>query len=250
MHGTATFDSLYARFDVFIEFLQTHPTWNNKLYQTKERFIRSKEKKLYSTDVFGFFDESEIKERSQISFYYSIHFHEYIRTHYPEFNLIPQISDFFDACYEIQQPYGRLLEEVAAELGLETIFSSQYGHPPILLKVIKYFPSYIATRAHYDGSAFSLFLDSTDNQSLFLSPYKSSFTIDDFSPPSRVFSRGLNQSSILLIPGVFLTEFSLYPTPHIVVQSGQMRYATIAFAMRPNHISPKIQFSPLPDFKN
>jgi hypothetical protein len=244
-HGIATFNSLYAYFDELIVFLQTNPIWAKKLYSAKERFIRSKDRNYYSTDFFGFYDESEREGRSQISFYYSTHFHEFICSHYPEFNEIPEIICFFEACLEIQKPYENLFYETAAELGLETIFSSKYGQPPILFKVIKYFPSYIATKPHYDGTAFSLFLDSTDNQSLFLSPYKSSLTVDDFSSPKREY-----QNSVLLIPGALLTEFFIYPTPHIVAQSGKVRYATIAFAMRPNFIPQKNEFSLLPNFKH
>jgi len=242
--AAATFDSLYAYFDELIELLQTNPVWAQKLFSAKERFIRSKNKNYYSTNFFGFYDES--KGRSQISFYYSTHFHEFICSHFPELNWAPEIIRFFEACLEIQKPYGRLFDETAAELGLETIFSSKLEHPPLLLKVVKYLPSYIATRPHYDGTAFSLFLDSTDNQSLLLSPYKNSLTVDDFSSPQREFSRW--QNSTLLIPGSLLTEFSIFPTPHIVAQSGKIRYATIAFAMRPNYIHPKFEYSPLPNF--
>lgn len=249
-HGTATFDSLYEYFDELIEFLQTNPVWERKLYSAKERFIRSKERNYYSTDFLGFYDESKREGRSQISFYYSTHFHEFICSRYPEFKQIPEMVRFLEACFEVQKPYGNVCNEIAAELGLETIFSSKYGHPPILFKVIKYLPGYIATRPHYDGAAFSLFLDSTDNQSLLLSPYKPSFTIDDFSSPLREFSRQYNQNSILLIPGALLTEFSIYPTPHIVKQSGKIRYAAIAFAMRPNYTSLKTEYSPLPNFKH
>ncbi len=248
-HGTETFDSLYAYFDELIEFLQTNPVWAQKLYIAKERFIRTKDRAYYSTDFFGFYDESKREGRNQISFYYSIHFHEFICSLFPEFNQVRQIIHFFEACHEIQKSYEYLFDEAAAELGIETIFSSKYGHPPILFKVIKYLPSYIATRPHYDGAAFSLFLDSTDNQSLLLSPYKSSFSVDDFSSPLREFPRRPNQNSILLIPGVLLTEFSIYPTPHIVTQSGKIRYATIAFAMRPNYIPHKFEYSSLPNFK-
>lgn len=226
-----------------IEYLQKNPVWAQKLYSAKERFIRSKDRNHYSTDVFGFFDESKRKGRNQISFYYSTHFHEFVCARYPEFEQIPEIIHFFQACLEIQNPYGTLFNKAALELGLETVFSSK--SPPILLKVIKYFPSYTAIRPHYDGTAFSLFLDSTDNQSLLLSPYKSILTVDDFSSPSREFQ----ENSILLIPGVLLTEFSIYPTPHIVLQSGKIRYATIAFAMRPNYTPQKNEYSPLPSFK-
>lgn len=249
-HGMAAFDALYAYFDELIEFFQTHPLWLQKLYGVKERFIRSKDRDYYSTNFFGFYDESAREERSQISFYYSIHFHEFMCSHYPEFNQVPIIIRFFKACCEIQKSYGNLFDQAAAELGLTTIFSSKCGHSPILFKVIKYFPSYSAIRPHYDGTAFSLFLDSTDNQSLLLSPYKSSLTVQDFSSPLRKFSRSHNQNSILLIPGVLLAEFSIYPTPHIVVQNGKIRYATIAFAMRPHYIPLKNNFSPLPDFKH
>ena len=247
--GAVAFDAIYADFDIFIEFLQTHPVWAQKLYAAKERFIRSKERNYYSTNFFGFYDESERERRNQISFYYSTHFHEFICTHYPECVQAPQLLNFFEACLKIQKAYGNLFSEAAAELRLETIFSSKYGHPPILIKVIKYFPSYIATKPHYDGTAFSLFLDSTDNQSLLLSPYKSSYTVDDFSSPQREYPRERNQNSILLIPGVLLTEFSIYPTPHVVAQSGKIRYATIAFAMRPNYTPQRVEFSPLPDFR-
>ncbi len=249
-HEVATFDSLYAYFDKLIEFLQTNPVWAQKLYHAKERFIRSKDRNYYSTDFFGFYDESKREGRSQISFYYSTHFHEFICSHYPEFNQIPEIVLFFEACLEIQKTYGDLFNEAAVELGLETIFFSNYDHPPILFKVIKYFPSYISTKPHYDGTAFSLFLDSTDNQSLLFSPYKSSFTVEDFSPPLRNFSRECNQNSILLIPGLLLTEFSIYPTPHIVAQSGKTRYATVAFAMRPNYTPQKVELTPLPNFQH
>lgn len=246
-HGTTTFNSLYESFENLIEFLETNPTWAQKLYSAKERFIRSKYRNYYSTDFFGFYDESKQEGRSQISFYYSTHFHEFICAQYPEFNKVHQIIRFFQSCFEIQKSYSNLFEDAATELGLETIFASEYGQPPILFKVIKYFPSYTATRPHYDGAAFSLFLDSTDNQSLFLSPYKSSFTIDDFSPPLRKFPRQFNQNSILLIPGAFLTEFSIYPTPHLVTQNGKIRYATIAFAMRPHYITQKNDLSQLPN---
>jgi hypothetical protein len=247
-HGSATFDSLYTYFDDLIEFLQINPVWAQKLYSAKERFIRSKDRNYYSTDFFGFYDESAREGRSQISFYYSTHFNEFIFSHYPEFNQVPELIHFFEACFEIQQPYGNIFDETAAAIGLEAIFSSKYDRPPILLKVIKYFPSYISIKPHYDGTAFSLFLDSTDNQSLLLSSYKSSLTVDDFSSPPREFCRCYNQNSILLIPGVLLTEFSIHPTPHIVAQSGKIRYATIAFAMRPNYIPQKQEFFPLPNF--
>lgn|GEM_PF-836475 len=248
-HGTATFDSLYAYFDEFIEFFQTNPVWAQKLYIAKERFIRSQDRNYYSTDFFGLYDESKREGRNQISFYYSTYFHEFICSRYPEFVKVPEIIRFFEACLEIQKPYGKLFNEAATELGLETIFSSKYEHPPILFKVVKYLPAYVATKPHYDGTVFSLFLDSTDNQSLLLSPYKSSFTVDDFSSPLREFSRQLNQNSILLIPGVLLTEFSISPTPHVVMKSCKTRYATIAFAMRPNYVPQKTEHAPLPNLK-
>ncbi len=187
--------------------------------------------------MFGFFDESNRKERSQISFYYSMHFHEFIHLHFPELFTIPEITCFFEACRKIQEPYGKTFEEAAADAGLDEVFA--YGNPPILLKVIKYLPAYIPTKPHYDGTAFTLFLDSTDNESLLLSPYKSTLTTDDFSEPERNFNREKNGNSLLLIPGVQLAEFSIYPTPHIVLQNGRIRYAAIAFAMRPYYTPQK-----------
>ncbi len=249
-HGAATFDALYRYFDEFIQLLQTNPVWAQKLYIAKERFIRSKDRNYYATDIFGFYDESQRKGRSQISFYYSTHFHEFICSYYPEFNQIPEMSNFFQACFEIQKSYGTLFHEAAVELGLETIFSSTSGHSPILFKVIKYLPDYVATKPHYDGTAFSLFLDSTDNQSLLLSPYKSLLTVDDFSSPLQEFSAWYKRNSMLLIPGTLLKEFSIDPTPHVVASSGKTRYATIAFAMRPHYSSPKIELSSLPNFKD
>lgn len=244
--SATSFDLLYASFDTFIAFLEKNPAWVHKLYAAKERFIRSKEKNYYSTDFFGFYDESKIQGRSQISFYYSTHLHEFICSRYREFNQVPEIIDFFEACLEMQKPYGNLFEKMAARLDLEAIFSSECGHPPLLFKVVKYLSPYSATKPHYDGSAFSLFLNSTDNESLLLSPYKVSFEVDDFSTPQRAFSR---EHSILLIPGTNLGEFSIYPTPHIVVESDQIRYAAIAFAMRPNYTAQKLNYSSLPIFK-
>jgi hypothetical protein len=154
-----------------------------------------------------------------------------------------------NGCLELQRPYGTVFDAAASELGLTTIFASKYGHPPILLKVVKYLPSYRADRPHYDGTVFSLFLHSTDHQSLLLSPYRSSFTSGDFSPSLREYSEESDQHSILLIPGALLTEFSIYPTPHIVISNGKMRYATVAFAMKPHCAPQKIELPPLPSFK-
>lgn len=238
-----TFDALYASFDAFIAFIQADPAWLQKLYGAKERFIRSNERNTYSADFFGLYDESKREGRGQIAFYYSTHFHQFICSRYPEFNQIPEIIDFFNACLEIQKPCGKVFTKAAEELGIETLFSSK--PPPVLLKVIKYLPSYSITRPHYDGSAFSLFLDSTDNQSLLLSPYKDSYARDDFFSPHRQVPH-----SILLIPGALLTEFSVYPTPHIVLKSGKIRYSTVAFAMRPNYTPGKIVLSPLPNIEH
>lgn len=249
-YGIATYDALYACFDELIAFLQANPAWAQKLYIAKERFIRSENRNYYSTDFFGFYDESEREGRNQISFYYSIHFQDFIFFHYKEFKQVPQIINFFQTCSVLQQSSRNVFNETAAQLDLEHIFFSKCAHPPVLLKVIKYFPSYSVSRPHYDGTAFSLFLDSTDNQSLLLSPYRSTFTVDDFSSPLRKFSRSYNENSMLLIPGTLLTEFSIYPTPHIVEQNGKIRYATIAFAMRPNYTCQKNNFPLLPNFKS
>ena len=62
--GIATYDSLYASFDELISFLQVNPTWAQKLYIAKERFIRSEHRNYYSTDFFGFYDESEREGRN------------------------------------------------------------------------------------------------------------------------------------------------------------------------------------------
>ncbi len=249
-HGAVSFDLLYTYFDELIEFFQTNPVWAQRLYCAKERFIRSKDRNYYSTDVVGFYDESKRASRSQISFYYSIHFHEFICSRYPEFNNIVAFTRFCDACFEIQTSYRDLFDEVTAQLGLETIFPMSHDHPAILLKVITYLPSYIATKPHYDGSMFSIFLDSTDHTSLLLSPYKILLAVDDFTIPFRTFSSLDHQNSIVIIPGTFLTEFDIHPTPHIVIPRGKARYATIAFAMRPNYTAHTNIFSLLPDFQH
>lgn len=248
-HSISNYDSLYACFDELITFLQTNPAWAQKLYIAKERFIRSEYRSFYSTDFFGFYDESEKVGRNQISFYYSSHFQDFIFSHYKEFKQISQITNFFQACLALEQSSRNVFTAISAQLNVENIFSSKYEYSPILLKVIKYLPSYSVCRPHYDGTALSLFLDSTDNQSLFFAAYKAAFTVEDFFCPVRQFSRSYDQNSILLIPGTLLTEFSIYPTPHIVEQNGRIRYATIAFAMRPHYTSPKNNFSLLPNFK-
>ena len=247
--GSKIFDSLYSVFDEFIEFLQKNTAWAQKLYSAKERFIRSKERNYYSTDFFGFYDESEREGRKQIAFYYSTHFHDFIVSYYPECNKIPQIISFFEACLKIQKSCEQTFNKAAADLGLEKILCLKQNHPPLLIKVVKYFSSYSESRPHYDGTSLSLFLDSTDNEALFLSPYRSSFSVADFFSPKRSFSRNFEKNSIVLIPGAFLTEFSIYPSPHIVLSSGKIRYATIAFALRPYYIFDKNDFPSLPIFK-
>lgn len=247
-HGSVAFDALYTLFDEFIAFLESHPVWAQKLYQAKERFIRSKSRNYYSTNFFGVYDESKRKDRCQISFYYATLFHEYIFFHYPECKAIPEINNFLQACYHIQEPYKNIFNDAAAQIGVPNIFLLQ--DPPILLKVVKYLPEYSPTKPHYDGTAFSLFLDSTDNQSLLFAPYKSCSTVADFTCPLRTFTRDAHQSSMLLIPGAFLAEFSIYPTPHIVTQNNTVRYALIAFAMRPNYIPGTHKLFDLPNFKH
>lgn len=246
-HNAEAFDVLYSSFDELIAFLQKNPHWAHKLDNAKERFIRSKERDFYSTEFIGFYDESERNGRHQISFYYATHFHDYLCSHFPEFNHVPEIICFFEACFLIQESFENLLNNAAAALDIEKIFFSKEGESPILFKVVKYLPSYTAARPHYDGTVLSLFLDSTDNQSLLLSPYKTSLAKDDFVSPQREFSRG---HSFLLIPGTLLSEFSIYPTPHIVKQSGKIRYAAIAFAMRPYYTPQKITFASLPNIRD
>lgn len=226
---TESFDSFYASFDTFIDFLQNNPIFAQKLYISKERFIRTKERNSYSTDFFGFFDESKKEGRNQIAFYYSTHFHEFIAS---QFSKIPEIIDFLDACREKQNSYENQVQMITEEMGLET---------SILFKVIKYLPSYAVTKPHYDGSAFSLFLDSSDNQSLLISPFGESLVVEDFFSLKR-------NNTILAIPGTMLTEFLIYPTPHIVIKSGKTRYATIAFAMRPNYTQERMELPLLPNF--
>lgn len=235
---TSTYDSLYGSFDDLIAYLQKNPKWEHIFFQAKERFIRSKERNAYSTDFFGYFDESTREGRRQVSFYYATHFHEFFCSHYPQCKKIPEIIRFLENCQNLQKTYNELSNEIAAELGLK--------NTAILLKVIKYLPSYTPSKAHYDGSAFTFLLDSTDNQSLLLSPYKASFTIADFISPERQY----NMNSLLIIPGIHLTELDIYPTPHIVIQNGRTRYAAIAFIMRPDILHQKHDFPSLPSFKH
>lgn len=247
-HGTLTYDILYQHFDAFIEFLHNNPTYAQKLSFIKERFIRSKDRDYYSTNFFGFYDESKKNGRHIISFYYSTHFHQFITTYYPQLKNIPTINNFLEYCFTIQQPYQALGTEIATALDIQDIFSSNSGRLPILLKVTKYSPSYRPAKPHYDGTAFSLLLDSTNNQSLLVAAYKDTLITQDFTTPVRTFARLEHTNSIILIPGTLLTEFFIYPTPHIVMQSAHPRYATIAFIMRPHYNSPKNTFSVLPHF--
>ena len=247
-HGSADFDALYSAFDTWIDFFQENPHLANQLYIAKERFTRSIQRQLYSTDTFGYYDESKREGRRQIAFYYTPHFHDFICIHYPKIVAIPVVAHFLNTCRKIQQPYGDVIYEVASKLDLESIFVPGGGQPPILFKVIKYLPGYTPSAPHYDGTAFSLLLDSSDNDTLLLSPYKPVLCIDDFSPASRLCLRGPEQNSTLLIPGTLLTEYGIYPTPHIVAKSGKIRHASVAFAMRPYYVSKKIELTPLPKF--
>jgi hypothetical protein len=245
--GITAYEILYEAFDDLINFFQKNPEWAKKLYSVKERFIRSKSRDLYASDFFGFYD-LEMFGRQQICFYYSELFHKFIFDNYPEFKQIPEFSQFLHTCKSIKSTYCSVFKETAHELGIEEVFSSNGGRLPILLKVVKYLPTYVAIKPHYDGTIFSVMLDSTDNQSFFLSPYKSVFVADDFFSPLRQFPRDKDCNSILIIPGQCLTDYLIPPTPHIVQSNGKTRYATIAFAMRPNFNPPKIEYSTLPSF--
>lgn len=253
-HTAETFDDLYACFDELVDFLQANLAWVQKLYIAKERFIRSKDRNYYSTNFFGLYDESKITGRNQISFYYATHFHDFLFSFFPEFKQVPEFVKFFQMCYSIQQSYQAVYQQVAIDLGIEKIFSASSCCPAILFKVVKYLPAYAANRPHYDGSAFSLFLDSTDDQSLLLAVYESDLAVADFFVPARKFARSNYQKSMLVIPGTLLTDFLIYPTPHIVLHSGKVRYATIAFAMRPlemkrHGVSAVNIFKELPSFR-
>lgn len=247
-HSAKDFDNLYAYFDQLINFLRNNDSCAHKLQSSKERFIRSKECNYYSTNFFGLCGELKKTTRHQISFYYSVHFHEFVLKCFPEFHKVQEIVNFFQACYKIQESYQSVFAGAAAALNLENIFTCQYGKLPILFKVVRYDPHYTNHTAHYDGTAFSLFLDSTINQALLLAPYKAALTVNDFCAPHRKYARDAMPRSILLIPGTFLAEFSIYPTPHIVTHSGKERYATIALAMRPNYIQHPQALAILPEF--
>lgn len=247
--SNATFERLYAAFDELISFLQTNAPSRHALYRAKEQFIRSREKEIYSTDFFGFYDESSTPQRGQVAFYYSLHFHKFIQCRYPTLYQAAPICHFMELCFQMQQPLGDFFHKVAHLLDEPKLFSPCLS-PPILFKLVKYLSSYTAKMPHYDGTAFSLFLHSTDPTALRLSPYRTSFSIEDFTSPYTQEETKSDISTVVLIPGSLLTEFSIYPTPHIVLQNGTTRYATIAFAMRPYHTSRKIPFSTLPLFKS
>ena len=246
-----TFDFLYKYFDELIAFLESNPSWKNKLMVAKENFIRSKNQNYYSTDFFGLYNESKIISKSQIAFYYAKHFHEFIYEKYPQIKQIPEFTNFFDLCNQISQSTLDIFNWAANNLGLEDLFcyeNTSRQQVPVLLKVIKYLPSYKAIKPHYDGTAFSLFCDSTDKQSLLLSNYKSQLKIDDFYAPTRKLAKSSSRNSMLLIPGTHLKEFMINPTPHIVATSNKTRYAIIAFAMRPNYEQKNLVFFALPSF--
>lgn len=237
-NDATTFERLYAAFDELVVCCQTHPALAHKLCAAKERFIRSKIQQYYGTDFFGFYDESQRPVRNQVSFYYSTHFHDFICTHFPELKKIPVLMQFLDLCHEVQQPYQQVFKSAAAELGLVTLWPTDV---PILFKVVKYLPGYSVSKPHYDGTALSIFAHSTDNASLRIAAYTNPLTVDDFFCPTRN-----NQNSILLVPGTLLAEHAIWPTPHIVLPSRSIRYATIAFAMRPEYVAAKIAFADLP----
>ncbi|MGZ6255024.1 MAG: hypothetical protein ACXWL5_03485 [Candidatus Chromulinivorax sp.] len=243
-----SYDDLYVYFDQLIDFLNTNSWWKQKLYVAKERFIRSKSSNFYGTHFFGFYDESKKINDCQIYFYYCFHFHQFLYACYPEIKEIWQIDRFLQACSHIEKACNFVFNQTVQDLQLPDIFASEYNQPPTLLKIIKYLPAYVPSKPHYDGTTFTLFLDSTDNQALLLSPYKLSFTIDDFFVPERMYARSSHQRSVLLILGSLLTDFLLYPTPHIVLSSGKSRYATVAFAMKPYYVAQKIELSDLPEF--
>ncbi|MFN4174296.1 MAG: hypothetical protein ACK4HV_04240 [Parachlamydiaceae bacterium] len=237
------YDRLYRYFDELIEMLQSNKALQQKLYNAKERYIRSKERHLYMTDYMGLFDESEKEGKRQISFYYSIHFHTFLFSNYPELRELPPLACFFAACLEIQTAACPHFENAVNALELGEIFSLSSGQPPILIKVVKYLSSYFPRKPHYDGTALTLFLDSTDDSSLYLSPYKPPFKISDFILPKRAYKH-----SILLIPGSWLKEFKIEPTPHIVLKSDKTRYAAVAFLMRPYFKPASLHLAELPEF--
>lgn len=246
-----TFDMLYFYFDQLVDFLQENPACKQKLYLAKERFIRSKSSSFYGTDFFGLYDQSHIPSKAQIAFYYSVSFHQFLMTHFQELYNIPALHNFLEACYAIQEPSHDLFFYAAEELQLNTMFRLQHQEDiPILYKIVKYLPHYMHTKPHYDGTVFSLFLHSTDPQAVLVAPYQELLTIEAFKAPVRTLSNLDAQQSMILILGGLLTDYGMYPTPHIVVATGQTRYATIAFAMRPHYIRPKIEFAALPSFYN
>lgn len=247
-HGAKDYDALYELLDEVILFLDKQPFWKQKLYEVKERFIRSKDRAHYATDFFGLYDES--KTRQQIAFYYSVHFHRFILDRYPEFYKARPLICFFETCYRLSKSYDLIFTEAFKDLNIESLFSLEAQKSSILFKVIKYLPSYCPTKPHYDGSVLSLLVDSTDSSALLLSPYKSLFLVEDFHKPARKFLRKEDQNSMLFIPGSFLKTFDIDPTPHVVIQSKKTRYAAVCFSMSPYICSSNIQNTALPYFKN
>lgn len=247
-HGAESFDNLYLAFDAFIKFVDTHSEARKKLAAAKSQFWDTDIGKFYGTPFVGYADESKLTHRKLYYFYYSSDFHNFLLTRYSKIMQgSPEILQFLDLCRAITNSSIEMFGNAIEELAIDPLFSSTENRLPVLLKVVKYLPA-SCTVAHFDASALTLMLDSTDLDSLVFSPYMETIASSDFFAPSRQYSRSVQSSSCLLISGKFLTakDIPINPTPHAALRKDTIRHAAIAFALIPYYQSGRLDLPLLP----
>jgi len=232
--GSVFYDQLYRSFDRMIGRVTKDSSLRKKLAMAKNRFWKTELGQFYATPFVGYGDDSKLSYRKLYYFYYSTDFHDFLKVQYPEILENLDIREFLTLCREITVSSMSIFERTREELSVGALLDSPFNRLPLLLKIVKYLPG-SSTVPHFDASAFSLFLDSTDHQSLLLAPYKETIEVFDFFVPPRQYPRLAFSSSSLLIPGKFLQGQEPYinPTPHAALRNDSIRYSVIAFCVVP-----------------
>jgi hypothetical protein len=232
------FDKVYLQFEQFEQFLTQNTDWKDKLTEIDKEYEKFSDNEIYGYPFLGSKKQNQYTNKFAIT-------KEYIRFLYNQYpSFIEQCSEFSNLLNSLQT-----IEKFSQEIFEDTIqridpTDRLYLHLPdgdlaIIVLLIKYEPSEeIASRPHFDRSAFTLMLDNSEEyemESLLIAPYNSDYYATDFSRPARQYTKTNDSSSCLFVPGFTpkYVGFPIEPTPHAVNQIKQTRYAAIAFVMIP-----------------
>jgi hypothetical protein len=239
--GQPHFETIYSQLDAFIDFIDQHPQWAQKLYDIDQEFAQSEANSPFGSPPMGYIDETKSGKSKKSYFHFTQPYLDHLSQNHPEMiDDTKELQELTNSLKTISDYSQKKFNDVIESIELSNVMQTDKAPLLTLIKVVRYEPSeFPASNPHFDFSGLSFLFDNSEpaeSESLLIAPYKENLTVEDFSAPNRMIKKSRNQSSLLLIPGLALKqlEIPIPPTPHAVKQQNKQRYAIIVFAMVPN----------------